>query len=71
MLIPLIGCIVLLIMGRDELDAGWIWGIVGFLALCVLLAYVCHLNALILTVPLVLVDIVLIVKVFGGDIAIR
>lgn len=64
-------CIALLIMGRDELDAGWIWGILGFLVIAFVLGFVLKIHPVALTVPVILADIVLILKVFGSDITIR
>jgi hypothetical protein len=71
MIVPIVIGIVLLIIGRDELDARWILGIIGFLALSLAVFYCLGINAIAFTVPLILVDIVLILKVIGSDITIR
>jgi hypothetical protein len=71
MLIPFILCVVLIIMGKEDLDASWIWGILAFLVIAIVAIMEFKLNPTIFVVPIVIVDIVLILKVFGSDITIR
>lgn len=71
MLVPFVACIVLMILGRDELGAGWILGIIGFLALSLVMVFVLNIYPIAFVVPVVLVDIGLILKVFGSDITLR
>lgn len=69
MIVPHIACIILLIMARDELTIHWILGIIAFLIIS--FACIIFFGWLIMVVPVVLIDIVLIMKAFGGDITIR
>lgn len=71
MLIPVIAAIVLLIMARDELNAPWLWGLGAFVVVCFILSVVLINHPFLFIVPIVLVDIFLILKVFGTDITIR
>ncbi|HEY3378660.1 MAG TPA: hypothetical protein VGL77_14330 [Armatimonadota bacterium] len=70
MLTPFIVFVVLLVMGRDELDTGWIWGLLGFCALALVMV-IFRIYPIAFFVPVVLIDIFLVLKVFGSDITIR
>jgi hypothetical protein len=71
MVIPFIALVVLLVLGREELDPPWLWGIWGFLALALVMVFIFKLFPMFFVVPVVLVDVALIIKLFGGDITIR
>ncbi len=71
MLFALVACIVLLGMGAKDLGLKGILGVVAFLVACGAVVAGFGLHPIAFTVPLALVDIGLVLKIFGGDIAIR
>lgn len=71
MIVPFILYLILLWNGREDLDANWIWGTLGVLAVCLLLILLFHGSGYLFVVPVVLVDIALLLKVYGGDVTIR
>jgi hypothetical protein len=71
MYVPFILCIILLISGQEELDANWNIAIIAFLIIALVSIYLLNLFPMFFVVALVLVDIILILKVYGGDITIR
>lgn len=71
MLIPYVLLVILLFFSKDEVDAKWIYGIFAFLIISFICAYNMHISGIIFVVPVVIVDIILILKIFGGDITIR
>lgn len=71
MLIAIATCVVLFIVGRDDLSIKDFIGIVTILGISSIAIFVLRLHPISITVPVVVVDIYMILKIFGSDIAIR
>jgi hypothetical protein len=70
-IIALATCVVLLVLGREDLGLKGILGVVALLVACAVFLSALHLHPLLFTTVLALVDIVLLLKVVGADIVVR
>ncbi len=71
MIFVLVACIVLLILGREELGPAHIVGVVAFLLIAGYLLYAFELQAAYYMSLVALLDVYLVIKVFGSDIRVR
>jgi hypothetical protein len=71
MIVAIAALVVLLVVGRDELGLKDISGIVAFLIISGGLIALVHLQPVIFMAAVAVVDIYLILRIFGADITIR